>query len=82
MQNPVFLMGKCDTRFIDNTPSLFNFELPQDRATKVLRYIAQESIKSDRQPRPAVLLPKVPRVPDGPLPNGYKQLLDEKGPVR
>ncbi|WP_395978897.1 pyruvate carboxylase [Christensenella sp. MSJ-20] len=80
LQNPVFLMGKCDTRFIDNTPSLFNFELPQDRATKVLRYIAQESIKSDRQPRPAVLLPKVPRVPDGPLPNGYKQLLDEKGP--
>ena len=41
LQNPVFLMGKCDTRFIDNTPSLFNFELPQDRATKVLRYIAQ-----------------------------------------
>ena len=27
-----------------------------------------------------MLLPKVPRVPDGPLPNGYKQLLDEKGP--
>ncbi|MBE5780447.1 MAG: pyruvate carboxylase, partial [Clostridiales bacterium] len=80
LQDPTFLMGKCDTRFIDNTPSLFNFELPQDRATKVLKYIAQQSVKPERPERPTVLVPRVPSAPDAPLSGGFKQLLDEQGP--
>ena len=33
--------GACHTKFIDETPELFDFEEGQDRATKVLRYIAE-----------------------------------------
>jgi pyruvate carboxylase len=38
--NPAFLAGGCTTRFIDETPALFKFVRRQDRATRLLRYIA------------------------------------------
>jgi pyruvate carboxylase len=38
--NPAFLVGGCTTRFIDETPALFKFVRRQDRATRLLRYIA------------------------------------------
>jgi pyruvate carboxylase len=38
--NPDFLAGGCTTRFIDETPALFKFARRQDRATRLLRYIA------------------------------------------
>ncbi|MHB1421872.1 MAG: pyruvate carboxylase [Gemmataceae bacterium] len=38
--NPAFLAGGCTTRFIDDTPALFKFARRQDRATRLLRYIA------------------------------------------
>lgn len=41
LQHPTFRAGKCHTRFIDETPELFDFEEGRDRATKVLRYIAE-----------------------------------------
>ncbi|MCA8989956.1 MAG: pyruvate carboxylase, partial [Planctomycetaceae bacterium] len=37
--HPVFLDGKCTTRFIDQTPALFEFPKRQNRATKLLSYI-------------------------------------------
>ncbi len=37
--NPVFLEGRCTTRFIDDTPELFHLPPRQDRATKLLGYI-------------------------------------------
>jgi pyruvate carboxylase len=36
---PSFLAGECTTRFIDQTPGLFDLPLRKDRATKLLRYI-------------------------------------------
>jgi len=38
--HPEFLAGKCTTRFIDETPSLFDFPVRKDRATKLLEYLA------------------------------------------
>ena len=39
LQNPVFLEGKCHTKFIDETPELFHLHDSQDRANKMLKYI-------------------------------------------
>ena len=38
--HPEFLAGKCTTRFIDETPSLFDFPVRRDRATRLLEYLA------------------------------------------
>ena len=41
IKHETFLAGKCTTRFIDQTPELFNFEIRKDRATKLLKYIGE-----------------------------------------
>jgi pyruvate carboxylase len=38
--HPEFLAGKCTTRFIDETPALFDFPVRRDRATRLLEYLA------------------------------------------
>ncbi|MCO6459158.1 MAG: pyruvate carboxylase [Pirellulaceae bacterium] len=38
--HPEFLRGGCTTRFIDETPELFDLPVRRDRATKVLTYIS------------------------------------------
>jgi pyruvate carboxylase len=38
--HPEFLAGRCTTRFIDETPALFDFPLRRDRATRLLEYLA------------------------------------------
>lgn len=40
LQHETFRSGDCTTRFIDETPSLFEFDPRKDRATKVLTYLA------------------------------------------
>ena len=40
LNHPTFIAGKCHTKFIDETPELFDIEESRDRATRVLRYIA------------------------------------------
>src|SRR4030095_14943943 len=41
VKTPAFLEGQFTTRFLDETPELFQFPHRQDRATKVLTYIAE-----------------------------------------
>lgn len=63
--NPAFLAGGCTTRFIDETPALFKFARRQDRATRLLRYIADVivnghpliPIKPVGVPREAIAVP-------------------------
>src|SRR5262249_56625333 len=38
--HPAFLQGRFTTRFLDETPELFQLPARQDRATKLLTYIA------------------------------------------
>ena len=42
--HPTFLEGGCTTRFIDQTPELFQFAQRQDRASKLLTYAAEVTV--------------------------------------
>ncbi len=73
------------TRFIDDTPALFEQTKRQDRATKLLTYIADVSVNGHPETKDRVRPPKdaaAPVVPDfgDEKPKGTRQLLDELGP--
>lgn len=80
MQHPVFRAGDCYTKFIDETPELFQFEDSKDRATKVLSYIGNIIVNEKPKGKPIFDKPRVPAVPAGDPPVGFKLLLDTKGP--
>ena len=42
--HPKFLDGTVTTRFIDETPELFQFVARRDRATRLLRYLADVTV--------------------------------------
>ena len=79
LNHPAFLAGACHTKFIDDTPELFEIENSRDRATKVLKYIAQIQVDNPDTERKQYHKPRFPTPTGKPL-NGLKQLLDEKGP--
>ncbi len=85
ISHPLFKSNEYTTKFIDNTPELFEQVKRQDRATKLLTYIADVSVNGhpetkDRPLPPESALPTVPwvgtKVPEG----GTKRKLDELGP--
>ena len=78
LQNPVFLEGKCHTKFIDETPELFEIDEGQDRATKMLKYIAKIVVKEQGSHK-VYDEPRLPPV-TGVRPDGLKQMLDQEGP--
>jgi pyruvate carboxylase len=91
LEHPGFQAGRCTTRFIDETPELFHFKPRQDRATKLLSYIAEVIVNGNPhvpkgQPRPAAGLPPAPGVAPTPghpateLPPGSRDLLRQLGP--
>ncbi|MDF1746217.1 MAG: biotin carboxylase N-terminal domain-containing protein [Gimesia sp.] len=45
--NPTFIKGDCFTRFIDETPDLFEFPKRHDRATKLLTYLADTIVNGN-----------------------------------
>lgn len=78
LTDPTFLAGKCHTKFIDETPSLFDLDEGKDRATKMLKYIGNIVVK-ERDSQKLYDLPRFPPV-TGNRPDGLKQMLDAKGP--
>ncbi|POF32740.1 pyruvate carboxylase [Roseibium marinum] len=83
--HPDFKANNYTTRFIDDTPELFQQTRRQDRATKLLRYIADVSVNGHPETKTRVRPPKdvaAPVVPDfgNARPDGTRQLLDELGP--
>ncbi|MGX1499502.1 pyruvate carboxylase [Labrenzia sp. MBR-25] len=80
-----FKANNYTTRFIDETPALFEQTKRQDRATKLLTYIADVSVnghpetKSRARPPKDVAAPVIPNFGDT-KPSGTRQLLDELGP--
>ncbi len=80
-----FKANNYTTRFIDETPALFEQTKRQDRATKLLTYIADVSVnghpetKSRARPPKDVAAPVIPNFGDA-KPAGTRQLLDELGP--
>jgi len=78
LKNPEFIAGKCHTKFIDETPELFQLDEGRDRATKMLKYIANIVVR-DGESNKLYDAPRFPPV-TGNRPDGLKQMLDTKGP--
>lgn len=85
--HPDFLDNSYTTQFIDSTPALFEQVKRQDRATKLLQYIADVSVNGhpevrDRpKPRIDALSPQVPWF-DTTIQPGTRDRLDKEGPVK
>ena len=79
LQHPKFLAGGCHTKFIDEATELFQIEDPQDRATKMLKYIGNIIVNDPTAGQVMYNPSRMPKL-DGVIRPGYKQLLDEKGP--
>ncbi|MES3021551.1 MAG: pyruvate carboxylase [Pseudomonadota bacterium] len=47
INHPQFRSGECITRFIDDTPELFEFAKRQDRATRLLNFIGTVSVNGN-----------------------------------
>jgi pyruvate carboxylase len=86
INHPAFLKNEVTTRFIDQTPALFHFPKRRDRATKLLRFIADVTVNGNPEvegrpkPPPHALTPVPPMTVVGETPKGTKTLLDELGP--
>ena len=82
-----FRRGQVTTRFIDDNPELLAFTRPRDRASRLLRYIAETTINGhpevkDRPPPPAhARNPRPPRLLHEAPVSGVKALLDAEGPA-
>ncbi|MFC3627870.1 pyruvate carboxylase [Paracoccus angustae] len=84
LKHPTFLDDTYTTKFIDTTPELFRFDKRQDRATKILTYLADISVNGHPEtagrPRPpAQARPPVPPAPKAEPAPGTRQMLEEKG---
>jgi len=85
INHPSFRDASYTTRFIDETPELFHFVRRRDRATKLLRFIADVTVNGNPEVagRPKPMKGPLPRIPPGPSVTpkaGTRQLLDELGP--
>ncbi len=88
INHPRFIASDYTTRFIDETPSLFDFKKRKDRATKLLTWIAEVTVNGhpetrDRaRPPAAAREPVVPQFGPGPIPDGTRQLFEKLGAAR
>ncbi|TCP62379.1 pyruvate carboxylase [Rhodovulum bhavnagarense] len=86
LKHPTFLKNEYHTKFIDQTPELFQFAKRRDRATRLLTYIADVTVnghpETEGRTRPPADL-KTPRPPETRRESfvpGTRQILDEFGP--
>jgi pyruvate carboxylase len=88
LKHPTFLNYQYHTKFIDETPELFDFKPRRDRATRILTYIADITVNGHPETAGP---PRTARRHQGPAPPalraeapapGTRQLLDEQGPRR
>ncbi|KAL3872702.1 hypothetical protein ACJMK2_035909 [Sinanodonta woodiana] len=96
LQHPEFLSGVVDTYFIDENPQLFQFFPTQNRAQKLLYYLAEVMVNGPSTPlatklRPSEIIPTVPAIPVDPYspsvgskaqppPEGWRNILNKEGP--
>ncbi len=87
--HPLFTSGECTTRFIDETPALFDFPLRQDRATRQLNFLGEVIVNGNPEMKgrtaPPLPTPR-PRLPacdrGAPIPPGSRDRLKEMGAER
>ena len=81
LTNETFKQGKVWTKFIDETPELFDIEASQDRGTKALKFIGDKIVNEGIKEKPHFDKIRIPAGYDSvPEANGPKKILDEKGP--
>lgn len=86
IQTDVFKNGETTVNFIQNTSSLFNIKLSQDRTSKVVQFLADVSVNGNsdvktKDPKKVFTNPKVPLYSlSDPFPKGTKDMLTELGP--
>jgi pyruvate carboxylase len=88
MTHPQFLAGGCTTRFMDETPELFELPKRRNRATRLLTYIGETIVNGNpllrgrpvAQRRAPAPVPAVDQ--QQPPPPGWRQKLQELGPQR
>ncbi|MDG4878900.1 pyruvate carboxylase [Mesorhizobium sp. WSM4935] len=87
INHPRFADNSYTTKFIDTTPELFEQVKRQDRATKLLTYLADVSVNGHPEtrgrpmPKAQAAAPVVPYL-NGHIPDGSKQRLDALGPEK
>ncbi|WP_217573906.1 pyruvate carboxylase [Mesorhizobium sp. GbtcB19] len=87
INHPRFADNSYTTKFIDTTPELFEQVKRQDRATKLLNYLADVSVNGHPEtrgrpmPKANAAAPVVPYL-NGHVPDGSKQRLDAQGPEK
>ena len=85
--HPAFQANSYTTKFIDTTPELFAQVKRQDRATKLLNYLADVTVNGHPEtrgralPDPEAAAPVIPWF-TGPVPDGTKQRFDALGPQK
>ncbi len=85
LKHPTFLSNEYTTKFIDETPDLFQFKKRRDRGTKVLTYIADISVNGHPETKDRPLPRADLKEAKAPLPKaepqmGTRNLLEQKGP--
>ncbi|CAG2167248.1 unnamed protein product [Oppiella nova] len=88
LENDKFLKTAYDTNFIDTHPELFKFEPSQNRAQKLLYYLANLMVNGPStvlatKLKPSDIVPAVPPVDKTrghTVPKGWKHILDNEGP--
>ena len=85
IDHPSFQSGDVTTRFIDDTPELFDFPPPRDRATRLLTFMGDVLVNGNpevaNRPLPGEAAePHLPELPKAAAPAGSRQRLDELGP--
>jgi len=83
--HPSFADGSYTTKFIDQTPELFQWPRRRDRATRLLGFIGDVIVNGNPEvkgrSKPAHLPePRLPRVPLPTPAPGSRQILEERGP--
>ena len=79
-----FIKGTFDTNFVDNTPELYRFKEQRDRATKALKFLANNIVNNPSEVKITedVTLPPIksfqPKFGEK-IPSGTKDILNRKG---
>lgn len=85
ISHPRFRANDYTTRFIDETPELFDFKARQDRATRLLTWIADVTVnghpetRGRAKPAPDAPAANIPQFPNPPA-AGTRHLLERLGP--
>ncbi len=84
VEHPRFLPGDYTTRFIDETPELFDLPLPPTQPIKLIHFIGDVIVNGSAQvsgrDRPRLgQEPQAPPLPERPVRPGVRQLLEREG---